>query len=82
MPNSPSAKKSLRLADSNRRKNFKRKQSLKSTKKTAVVNPSKETLAAAYKSIDKAAKTGLLKSKSAARRKSRLAKTINRSAKK
>ena len=79
MPNSPSAKKALRQADAHRRRNFKRKQVLKSTKKGALGSPSKETLAAAYKSIDKAAKVGILKPKAAARRKSRLAKAVNRS---
>ena len=79
MPNTPSAKKALRQADARRRRNFKRKQTLKAAKKAALSTPSKDTLATAYKSIDKAAKAGLLKPKSAARKKSRLTKAINRS---
>lgn len=78
MPNSLSAKKSLRQSERRRRRNFLKKKTLKATKKAAIASPSKETLSAAYKAIDKAVKTGLLKSTAAARKKSRLAKATNK----
>lgn len=60
--------------------NLSKKRQLKSAKRTAVDNPSAENLSAAYKAIDKAAKVGYLKKSAAARRKSRIAKTVSRKA--
>jgi len=78
MPTSPSAKKSLRQAGRRRHINFQKKKALKTTKRALLGSPSQETLSAAYKAIDKAAKSGYLKKSSASRKKSRLTKAHNK----
>jgi len=78
MPNLSSGKKALRQNDRRRRRNYKKKLALKGATKSALASPSTETIAAAYKTIDKAKKAGLLKKKDAARKKSRLVKAIAR----
>ena len=80
MPNTPSAKKALRQSYARRSRNLKTKRSLKVAKKAALISDKPEDVSAAYKAIDKAKKAGLLKSKSAARHKSRLVKAINKKA--
>jgi small subunit ribosomal protein S20 len=81
MPNLSAGKKALRQNDRRRRKNYRRKLAIKGATKEALASPSSQSVASAYKAIDKAAKTGLLKKKAAARKKSRLAKSIARNTK-
>ena len=86
MPIIKSAKKALRSSKRKRVFNERRKdamrQSVKAVKKVASAKQSEETkkaLSAAYKAIDKAAKRGVLKKNTAARKKSRLTILINKS---
>ncbi len=64
--------------------NMRRKRTLTDTVKVvkkaivADVKVAESSLAAAYKAIDKAAKTGIIKKNAASRKKSRLAKAIGR----
>ncbi len=81
MPITSSAKKALRQSVRRRERNIKRKDAYKSAvkiyKKLLAAKNIKEAqakLAAAYKALDKAAKTGAIKKNKAARLKSRLAK--------
>ncbi len=85
MPIIKSAKKALRSSKRKRVFNERRKetmrQSIKSVKKVILEKKSaesKDALAAAYKAIDKAAKRGVIKKNTAARKKSRLAILINK----
>lgn len=81
-----SAKKAHRVSLRKRVFNIRRKRALtnatKSVKKLAATNPgeARESLSAAYKAIDKAAKRGIIKPNTAARKKSRLAATVKRAA--
>ncbi len=87
MPIIKSAKKALRQNAKRRAKNKTAKQNLKSilkatrgmatAKKTA---EAQKNLVLAYKSLDKAAKTGLIKPNAASRKKSRLAKFLAKNA--
>ena len=80
MPITSSAKKALRGSDKKRIVNIRRKKSIevavKNVKKLITTGEKKATataLSAAYKALDKAAKTGLIKKGAADRKKSRLA---------
>lgn len=83
MPIKKSAKKALRQSVKRRARNIKRKEVMKSeikkVKKLKAEDKTKEaavSLSLAYKAIDKAAKKGVIKKKAAARKKSRLAKSL------
>jgi small subunit ribosomal protein S20 len=79
-----SAKKAHRASLKKRVFNVRRKRALTSTtkevKKLITTNPAEagKSLAEAYKAIDKAAKTGIIKKNTASRKKSRLAKAVAR----
>lgn len=85
MPITKSAKKALRKSQKRHLRNLGRKKALhdaiKKVKKAAL-NKNKEEaiklLPLAYKTIDKMAKVGYLKKNTAARKKSRLAKLVNK----
>lgn len=85
MPITKSAKKALRQSKKRRARNIQRKKAfkdiIKNIRKLALENKKKEAeelLPKAYKAIDKAAKTGVIKKNTAARKKSRLTKLINK----
>ncbi|MFA6476589.1 MAG: 30S ribosomal protein S20 [Candidatus Paceibacterota bacterium] len=87
MPIIKSAKKALRGSQRkkvyNDRRNKAMKGAIKDVKKLVVAKESKKALtelSAAYQAIDKAAKRGIIKKNTAARKKSRLAKFIKKSA--
>lgn len=89
MPVIKSAKKSLRQSLRRKEQNLKQKRQLKGLlKKVNFLLAQKKTeeagkmLPQAYKAIDKAAKNGLIKKNTAARKKSRLADAINSLSKK
>jgi len=88
MPNLENAKKALRVSDRKRVLNDKRRRAIKETVKsvkTILITDAKLAkieLAKAYQAIDKAAKRGVIKKNAAARKKSRLAQAIKKSAKK
>jgi len=83
MPITTSAKKALRGSKRKKVYNDRRakamKLAIKGTKKLSGVEAKKE-LAKAYQAIDKAAKRGVIKKNTAARKKSRLAKLIKKTA--
>ncbi len=85
MPITASAKKALRASSRKRVFNLRRKAAVRSSTKEVkglfAAGKKKEAqaaLASAYKAIDKAAKTGLIKKNAASRRKSRLAKLLTK----
>lgn len=87
MPITKSAKKALRQNVSRRQQNKTRKQKIKSLLKGARalaaannIEDAKKSLPAIYKALDKAAKTGTIKPNAAARKKSRIAKSLNKNA--
>ena len=87
MPIIKSAKKALRGSQRkkvyNDRRNKAMKGAIKDVKKLVVAKESKKALAelkAAYQAIDKAAKRGVIKKNTAARKKSRLSKLVKKSA--
>lgn len=81
-----SAKKAHRASLKKHVFNVRRKRALASTTKdvkkalTVSVEEAGKSLSAAYKAIDKAAKTGVIKKNTANRKKSRLAQAIKRTA--
>ncbi len=75
-----SAKKAHRASLRKRAFNVRRKRSLTSTTKDARKDLNAETLSKAYQAIDKAAKRGIIKKNTAARKKSRLAKAMKAAA--
>ena len=79
MPLLKSAHKELRKSKRHQKANRSKKITLQKTIKEYQKNPTPELLSQVYKKLDKAAKTNLIKVKAAARLKSRLAKTKNRS---
>lgn len=88
MPITSSAKKALRASKRKRVYNQRRKEDMgsvvKKIKKFVTDKNTKEALsllAAAYKAIDKAAKTNLIKKNAASRKKSRLAQLIKKASK-
>lgn len=85
MPITKSAKKSLRQSKKRRARNIRQKEAfkdiIKNIQKLVLENKKKEAeklLPKAYKAIDKAAKTGVIKKNTADRRKSRLTKLVNK----
>ena len=85
MPIKESAKKELRKAKKRRVLNVQRQKtmrdSLKNIKKLMLAgkkDEAKKLLSAAYQAIDKAAKRGVIKKNTAARKKSRLTKALNK----
>lgn len=87
MPIKESAKKALRGSLAKKRYNIARKNAMKTAVKsvkklvsTKAVDEAKSTLASAYKAIDKAAKRGVIKKNTAARKKSRLVAMIKKAA--
>ncbi|MFH1611796.1 MAG: 30S ribosomal protein S20 [bacterium] len=85
MPITKSAKKALRQNRTKRSFNLKRKNEMKSMIKefrTLVSNSKKAEaeaiLSKVYKTIDKAAKRGIIKDNTASRKKSRLTKSLNK----
>ena len=84
MPIKESAKKALRQAKKHHELNLARskaaKDVVKKIKKLALTNKdeAKKLMATAYQAIDKAARRGVIKRNTAARRKSRLMKLLNK----
>lgn len=81
MPITASAKKALRQNRRRHTRNLVRKGTIKKTVKGALNASEKEratALASAFKAIDKAAKRGVIKKNTAARKKSRLIKALER----
>lgn len=85
MPIKESAKKALRQAKKHRVLNLARQKAakdiVKKIKKMAIAGQKEEAkklMAQAYQAIDKATKRGVIKKNTAARKKSRLMKLINR----
>lgn len=85
MPITKSAKKSLRQSKKRRARNIRQKEAfkdiIKNIQKLVLENKKKEAeklLPKAYKAIDKAAKTGVIKKNTADRKKSRLTKLVNK----
>ena len=85
MPIIESAKKALRQSAKKRTTNLLRKKNIKETvKKVEKLNKdgkkdeAKKSLAEAYKAIDKAAKRGTIKKNTASRKKSRVARLLNK----
>lgn len=88
MPIKQSAKKYMRASEKRRTQNIKQKKNFREAVKKVhelakAGNPAeaKENFVAAQKAIDKAAKIGVIKKNTAARKKSRLAKMINKASK-
>jgi small subunit ribosomal protein S20 len=73
-----SAKKAIRAAARKRVFNVRRSRAMTAATKKARAAMSPETLSAAYQAIDKAAKRGIIKKNTAARKKSRLAALVKR----
>ena len=85
MPIKESAKKALRQSKKRRLLNLARKKAVKdATKKimkliaSGAKDEAKKLISFAYQAIDKAAKSGVIKKNTAARKKSRLMKMINK----
>jgi small subunit ribosomal protein S20 len=84
MPIKESAKKALRQAKKHRVLNLARQKAakdiVKKVKKLAQTNKeeAKKLMAQAYQAIDKAARKGVIKKNTAARKKSRLMKLLNK----
>lgn len=84
MPNTKSAKKALRVAETRRKVNlartFKIKTALKNLRKGLVSTPedNQNLLAKAYSALDKAVKTNLIHRNKANRKKSRLSAMVAR----
>jgi small subunit ribosomal protein S20 len=72
-----SAKKAVRSSKKKRVFNVRRMRAMTATVKQARAGGEKD-LAAAYQAIDKAAKRGVIKKNTAARKKSRLAKSLKK----
>ena len=79
MPQIKSRKKDLRQARAKHQRNLGVKRAYKTAVRAAreLGQPDAPEVAAAYKALDKAAKTNVLHPRAAARRKSRLMKLIN-----
>jgi len=85
MPITKSAKKALRQSKRRRIRNVQKKKKLKETLKKIEkltsekkIKEARQLLPQVYKLLDKAAKTGLIKENTAARKKSRVTKLISR----
>ncbi len=86
MPITKSAKKAFRQSETRKTRNVQKKKKIKKTLKKIrglldekKVKEAKSILPQIYKLLDKAAKTGLIKKNTAARKKSRITKLISRS---
>jgi small subunit ribosomal protein S20 len=77
MPNTQSAKKALRQNERRNKRNVAQMKILKGAIKAFRKAPSQDGLTLAYKKLDKAAKTDLIKKNKASRLKSRLSKQLN-----
>lgn len=80
MPITNAAKKDLRQTKKRRARNTSRRRTMQEAVKAALAAPEAEqdkALTRAYKAIDKAAKAGVIKQNTAARKKSRLTKAVN-----
>jgi len=87
MPTTKSAKKALRQNLKRRKRNLQKKKKIKNLLKEVKIllsqqkiEKAKELLPQIYKVLDKAVKTGLLKERTAARKKSKITKLINSAA--
>lgn len=85
MPITKAAKKALRQSKKRRARNVRRKNAfkdiIKNIRKLALENKKEEALKLlpkAYKALDKAAKTGVIEKNTAARKKSRLTKLVDK----
>ena len=85
MPITRSAKKALRQSERRREQNLLRKEAFKQVIKEIrifvqekKIGDAEALLTKAYKMLDKAAKSGVIKKNSASRKKSRLARLINK----
>lgn len=85
MPITKSAKKALRQSVRRRKGNIRKKEKFKNLLKEArrlvsqkKIEDAKKLLPQIYKSLDKAAKTGVIKKNTAARKKSRITILINK----
>jgi small subunit ribosomal protein S20 len=85
MPITKSAKKALRQNIKRRQRNLRRKSKIKELQKEfknllleKKVEEAKKLLPSLYKAIDKAAKAGTIKKNTASRKKSRLAKSLQK----
>lgn len=76
MPNIQSARKELRKAKKRAALNKMRQDSFKDAIKKAIKAPTADTIKAAQKALDKAAKAGVIKKNTASRRLSRLMKKL------
>lgn len=88
MPIKQSAKKYMRASEKRRAQNIKQKKNFREAVKKIYElakggkqTEAKENFASAQKAIDKAAKAGVIKKNTAARKKSRLAKMLNKDSK-
>lgn len=86
MANKDAAKKALRADARKAERNSRRKRVMKEAEKsvrrlaaTGKTKEAQEILPKAYKAIDKAAKSGVIKRNAASRKKSRLTKAVNKS---
>lgn len=79
MPQIKSRKKDLRQARARHQRNLRRKRAYKAAVRAAreLGQPEAPEVAAAYKALDKAAKTHVLHPRTAARRKARLMKALH-----
>ncbi len=78
MPNIQSAKKELRKMKKRAALNKVRRDTYKNLLKKAAVGKSADLVKAAQQALDKAAKTGVIKKNTAARKLSRLMKKVNK----
>jgi len=76
MPNIQSARKELRKAKKRAALNKLRRDGFKDAIKKAIKTPAADTIKAAQKALDKAAKAGVIKKNTASRRLSRLMKKL------
>ena len=76
-----SAKKAIRASAKKRVFNLRRKDATSGATKAFMKSPSLATLDAAYKAIDKAAKSNVIHKNTASRKKSRLAAVLARASK-
>ena len=76
MPNIQSARKELRKAKKRAALNKLRRDGFKNAIKKAIKTPAADTIKAAQKALDKAAKNGVIKKNTASRRLSRLMKKL------
>ena len=81
MPNLKAAKKAIKSDAKKYVQNLRAKRTMKDLEKEVRSTSSVDSLSAAYKAIDKAAKIGVIKKNTASRKKSRLSKVVAKAAK-